>query len=528
MRRIVLAVLLLTFLPGPASASGYDYEWALPEWRATYAAPRLADNRGFAVEATNDAVYVAGVAGSQGLGAGDLFLLRYDLAGNLVWSRTWGEFELDQALDIDVLGSSIWVGGSHENDAGETRAVLLRFDTDGELVTQREFQFGVATVIQSVVALPANVAFAGFTHLSRENRDAFVAYATSSGDPIWTRITDGGGWDEVWDLAWDGSTRLYTAGYVGEADAPSQALIGCLHTNEAPCGERIFGGEANDEARAVAVSDGSLYITGGAQSGRSTDVFVARLGMDLTLQWLKTTGGQVVGGGGYGIAVGSRGIYVAGGTYDFPAGGDAALMRFSRSGDLEWVHVAGLPGFWDWNFDVSVSDGKLYTAGVLWQPGLEWYRVTTTAYREDFPTATLTRVARWKQEGNDQAADRALEHFSPGDFLRWAESRGAAPGRSYAEWEGASDSGRAYGRAWIDTASDPVAGEENFTGAIGSLQRDVETGNYALVRDYTGIRVSLFDGLIRLRYYISHDRLIPQGGYIYVGELGMGIPPPPV
>ncbi|HVL89516.1 MAG TPA: hypothetical protein VM841_04690, partial [Actinomycetota bacterium] len=171
----------------------------------------------------------------------------------------------------------------------------------------------------------------------------------------------------------------------------------------------------------------------------------------------------------------------------------------------------------------------LYTTGVLWQPGLEWYRITTLAYREDFPTATLTRVARWVQEGKHAAASRAMEYFSIGDFQRWAQAQDPSSlGATRAQWEGASDSGRAYGRAWIDTSSDPPVGEENFVGAITSLQRDVAAGNYALVRDYTGVRISLFDGFIRAQYYISHDRLIPQGGYVFVGEAGIGIPPPPV
>lgn len=90
MRRmsIIAAVLFAAVLaPSGAQASRYDYAWALPEWRATFTAPRLADNRGFAVRSTSDAVYVAGVTGSYGRGAGDLFLLRYSPSGALQWSR---------------------------------------------------------------------------------------------------------------------------------------------------------------------------------------------------------------------------------------------------------------------------------------------------------------------------------------------------------------------------------------------------------------------------------------------------------
>lgn len=533
MRRILclsIAWAIAAIVPASAPAAGPDYEWALPEWRSTFAAPRLADNRGFVVQATDDAIYVAGVAGAEGFGAGDAVVLRYTLDGRLVWSRMWGGLDLDQAHDMAVAGQNIWIAGSHQDASGSTVGALLRLTTGGQLQTARTYDWGVATLFQSVEPVGSGVVVGGFTHPVRANRDAVIASIDSAGVVEWTSQIEGGGWSEIWDIeVTPEGDQIIAAGYDGADGAPSQALLRRVTTDGTLLDGVTFGGESNDEARAIQVTQDAIYVTGGSQSGRSTDVFLARFGRDLTQRWLRTTGGQVVGGGGYGIALGQRGIYVAGGTYDFPAGGDSALMRFGFDGTLEWTHVAGLPGFWDWNFDIAVRDGRLYTTGVLWQPGLEWYRITTLAYREDFPTATLTRVARWVQDGNDAAAARAMEHFSFGDFQRWAQDQDPSSATAArAQWEGASDSGRAYGRAWIDTSADPPAGEENFVGAITSLQRDVQSGNYALVRDYTGVRISLMDGFIRAQYYISHDRLIPQGGYVFVGEVGIGIPPPPV
>jgi hypothetical protein len=532
--------------PGAGRAAALDYEWALPEWRATWAAPRLADNRGFAVRATADAVYVAGVTGSHGAGAGDLFLLRYDLSGALVWERTWGDFELDQAQGIAIDAAGIWIAGAHTTNSGRVEAAVLRYSHSGVLLLSKTWPLGVAALAQSISVTPDAVYVGGLTHPTRANRDLFVSRFTHAGDEVWTRMIDGGGWDEAWDVAAEGN-EIVVAGYTSSSDT-SQALLGVLNAADgSTIRETTWGGPDNDEARAIALAPGSIYVTGGAQSGRSTDVFVARLDRaTLAPDWLQTTGGRVVGGGGYGIALGSRGIYVAGGSYDFPAGGDAAVMRFSYEGDLLWSQIIGLPGFWDWGFDVDVRDGRFYVAGVLWQPGLEWYRVMTLAYEEDFPTVSLQQVAAWIAAG-DPRGRAAMEHFWPGDFLRWAQSGsgpstsastsassaqggGAAAGgnRSRVEWEGASNSGRTYGRGWIDTKRRPMVGEDDSIPAILGLTTDVRNGNYAFVRDYTGVKGSLFGGLIRFRYYISHDRLIPQGGFIYVNGVQIGIPPPPV
>ncbi|MGH7857316.1 MAG: hypothetical protein ACREQY_08285, partial [Candidatus Binatia bacterium] len=227
----------------------------------------------------------------------------------------------------------------------------------------------------------------------------------------------------------------------------------------------------------------------------------------------------------------------------------------------------GYPAFWDWGFDVGARDGRFYVAGVLWRPGAEWYEVLTLAYDEDFPTATLEGVAAQTASGDLAGAREAMSHFWLGDFLRWAEENGAtfapepvapvlppesvepgelpgpptAPeldpdgfgspdpeGQSYVYWEGASGFGKNYGVIWVDTEREPLAGEDGGIDAIFGLDDDLASGNYALVRNYTGLRVSLFGGFVRLRYYISHDRLIPQGGYLYIGDVGIAIPPPPV
>jgi hypothetical protein len=292
----------------------------------------------------------------------------------------------------------------------------------------------------------------------------------------------------------------------------------------------VWGDTGNDEARAIALEGDSIFVTGGAQSGRSTDVFLSRLDRSTgAVQWTKTTGGKVVGGGGYGVAVGARGVYVAGGQYDFPAGGDAALMRFSPSGDLEWRQIYGLPGFWDWTFDVAVANGRFYAAGVLWQPGAEWYNVLTIAYREDFPVASLTGVAAQAAAGDSAGASAAMSHFWAGDFLKWAQERNPSdPGDSSVTWDGASNSQRSQGSVSVDTADDPPVSQDNAAGALTGLGSDLQSGNYSFVRDYTGVRASLLDDFIRFRYFISHDRLIPQGGYVSVGEASLPLPPPPV
>ena len=541
-----------------AQAPQSDYRWALPDWRQTWSGGPLADDRGFAVDAVEDGVYVAGVSGS-GPGGGDLLLQRYSHEGQLLWSREWGGLELDQAQDLAVASDgSIWVIGSEASTAdGVPRAALLKFDPDaGDHELVRIWNRGVTTSLQAITAADDALYVAGLSHPSTNDRDAYVARLALDGSTTWQRTWGGDKWDEAWDLV-AGEGVLYVPGYTTEDNAleTTENLLLLVDSETGALERAVTWGSpgGNDEARAAALEGDTLWLTGGGVRGTSGDAYLAKVGLDGTVIWTKYAGGRMTGG--YGIAVGDRGIYVAGGSYDFPAGGDMAISRWSREGEVEWSQIYGYPGLWEWGFDVDTHDGRFFLTGTLFTPGSGWYEVFTLAYDEDFEEVSLQQTVEAAAAG-DATASSALDHYWLGDMLRWAQGAEAQEQRdgggsdhaaawrseSAAEdpapetsehgaarlyWTGASDFGRERGDIWVDPGRDPAVGEDNAVEAITGLQRDSE-GNRALVRDYTGFRGSAANGLIRFRYFISHDRLIPQGGFISVGDTTVPLPPPPV
>jgi hypothetical protein len=516
--RVVLAALAAMLVcAGAAVAQQGDYEWALPEWRQTWSGGPLGDDRGFVTKATGDAVYVAGVSGS-GKGGGDMLVQRYNKDGTLAWSQT----------------------------------VLLRFSYEtGELSLARTWNAGVTSQIQSVIEHGRHLYVAGLSHRTRENRDAYVAkISKADGSRVWQRRWGGDQWDEAWDIQSDGR-QLYVVGYTTDPELrTTDSLLLVVHPGSGAIRRSVvWGGAGNDEARAAAIEGSTLWVAGGGQVGTSGDAFLARVTTAGDVEWTRYAGRRMTGA--YGISIGERGIYLAGGSYDFPAGGDMAVSRWNRDGVVEWSQIYGLPGFWDWAFDVEARGGRFYVTGTLWTPGSGWYEVLTIAYDENFETVALSDAVE-AAAGGDRSA---LEHFQIGDMLKWArganpqgeesapqrgggtsweskEPEGSSPpsgthGAARLYWTGASDFGRRQGVIWADTERTPAVGEEEAAEAITGLQHDFP-GNPALVRNYTGFRGSALDGLIRFRYFISHDRLIPQGGFISVGDTVVPLPPPPV
>lgn len=128
-----------------------------------------------------------------------------------------------------------------------------------------------------------------------------------------------------------------------------------------------LGGASGEIGRDIAVgADGSMYLIGyaGGIGQGSTDVLVAKYGVDGALAWVKTLGGTS-GDTGQSIAVGADGsVYVSGYTGSAGQGSDDLLVaKFASSGSLEWKKTLGGTGY-DYGQAIAVgADGSVYVTG---------------------------------------------------------------------------------------------------------------------------------------------------------------------
>jgi hypothetical protein len=107
------------------------------------------DEAAWAVAASNNSVYVAGETrgafpGQTNSGLADIYLRKYDSAGNLLWTRQYGTAGDEYASYLALDGAFIYVAGyttgSVEGlNAGGVDAVLAKFDENGNLVWARQF-----------------------------------------------------------------------------------------------------------------------------------------------------------------------------------------------------------------------------------------------------------------------------------------------------------------------------------------------------------------------------------------------------
>ena len=183
----------------------YDANGAL-RWQRQLGRP-TAHERGVSIAVTADAVYVVGFGPTlPGVppatpSSQDVFVARYDHAGNLAWVRMYGSAGNDWAGDIAVLdGTTIGVTGSTDGSfpgsptpsGGGTDAVLLRIATaDGSLASVRQFGSPANDWALAIVAAAPYVVIGGTSGgtlpgAQPDAEGAFVAAYTATGvTPAW-------------------------------------------------------------------------------------------------------------------------------------------------------------------------------------------------------------------------------------------------------------------------------------------------------------------------------------------------------
>ncbi|NVM28406.1 MAG: SBBP repeat-containing protein [Candidatus Helarchaeota archaeon] len=102
-------------------------------WNRTWGGLDLYGSLSIAV-AGNDQIFFTGSIANFGPDADEVFLVKYDAAGNWLWNRTWGSVENEHGYGIIVDGNNntYLVGDTEGFISGWSAAFLVKFGTDSD------------------------------------------------------------------------------------------------------------------------------------------------------------------------------------------------------------------------------------------------------------------------------------------------------------------------------------------------------------------------------------------------------------
>ena len=355
--------------------------------------------RGIATDSSGN-VYVTGITsgafGGGNVGSYDLILVKYNSAGVKQWTKQHGTSSWDEARGIATDSSgNVYVtgftGGALDgSNAGSNDLFLVKYDSAGDRkwtkqlgTPSNDIAYGIATDSNG------NVYVTGFTsgnldgNTNAGGADLFVVKYNSSGVKQWTRQLGTHRVDVAFDISTDSSGNVYVTGYTygwldGQRNAGGADLFVVKYNSSGvKQWTRQLGTTSGDWARGIRTdSSGNVYVTGhtsGSFDGNTNagvaDLFLVKYDSAGDRKWTKQLGTYEMDEA-FDISTDSSGnVYVTGytsGSFDGntnAGGADLFLVKYDSAGDRKWTKQLGTPSTDKPQSIATDSDGNVYVTG---------------------------------------------------------------------------------------------------------------------------------------------------------------------
>jgi len=324
---------------------------AQPEviWSETYGGEAVDECYQMAI--TNDGGFVfSGDTRSFGAGGIDVYLVKTNADGDLIWSQTYGGGGTDQGYSLTQTADDGYaIGGTTTSGNGAFDFYLIKTDAEGEQEWARVgYGRGGYDHCQSIIQTPGGgYSMAG--KLDGNRWDAHLIQTDEEGNSLWARS-----YHRQWSEVARSHLRLGDGGFIfaGFANIPNQDIwdVYVVRTDEEgnQIWARSYGGDDSDLCMSIIETDDGNFVLAGwtnsfGQGGE--DFYLIKIDEDGEELWSQTYGGEDDDQCFSVIQVADGGFALAGGTRSFGEGEqDMLMIRTNDEGEELWSFTAGGEG----------------------------------------------------------------------------------------------------------------------------------------------------------------------------------------
>lgn len=310
-------------------------------WKKTFGG--VYKDEAYSVEHTGDGGFIiTGTTESYTNGFNDIWLIKTDAAGSMLWNRSYGGTSYDYGLDVRECqsGGFIVAGQTQQSLTGGWYALLLRTDELGNEIWNRRYGGHDGDMGTSVAELSdGGFVVSGATSAAGSGSSALWVFRTApNGDIIWERTVSG--------TQSNSGTRLHAL------DDGSVAVIGHATPNTVQTSNLLF--VRLDQSGDVTVNtilqenafgtgldetaDGGFIICGytNPYGSDGSDIVLSKITRDGEVVWKRLIGGSRLDRAMAVVTTGDNGFMLTGSTRSFGYGDlDLLMLKTNDVGQYE-------------------------------------------------------------------------------------------------------------------------------------------------------------------------------------------------
>jgi len=359
----------------------------------------------------------------------DIFLVKYDVNGNVLWAKNTGGTSDDMATSIatDASGNifitgyfnspTITFGSTTLTNTSDTKTgmtsdiFLVKYDASGNVLWAKSAGGYLEDRVNSITAdASGNILITGFfknniivfdsdTLKNTGSGDFFLAKYNTNGKILWAKSAGGSGFDCAQSVSTDISGNIFVAGYFSSpnivfgsttltnTDNANTTDIFVVKYNDA--GKVLWaksaeGGYSNDVAQSIAIDpSGNVFVTGyfnsptiifGSSTLTKAGLFIAKYDVNGNVLWAKGIEGTATDKANS-ITIDASGNSYMAGTFNNPnitfgsislskvGNSDIFLVKYDANGNVIWAKNAGGNGFSEATSVTADATGNIIIAG---------------------------------------------------------------------------------------------------------------------------------------------------------------------
>jgi len=295
---------------------------------------------GYSVQQTNDGGYiVVGATEIFDIFAGEVLLIKTDANGDTLWTRTYGGNSRDEGYAVQQTADSGYIitGKTASYGAGIHDVYLIKTDVSGDTLWTRTYgglDFDIGYSVQQTS--DGGYVVAGTTNsFGPWSGNVYLVKTDSIGDTLWTRVYGGSDADEGYCVQQTSDSGYIITGRTKSFGAGGEDVyLIKTNANGDTLWTRTYGGLDFDIGYSVQQTFDDGYVIAGYNSNNGTGVYLIRTNASGDTLWTKTYGD----GAEIGFAMSKtsdNGYIIAGSTSSFGGGtgGNYYLIKTDSIGN---------------------------------------------------------------------------------------------------------------------------------------------------------------------------------------------------